>query len=96
MCQMQGITVIPSPNWSTKDSLDWCLDGMPPNSVIMLSAVGSIKNPDIFGNFIHCAKYVEERLNPIHILLRCPEKSQERIKSFITTTCSFVNYTVYC
>lgn len=28
MCQMQGITVIPSPNWSTRNSLNWCLEGM--------------------------------------------------------------------
>lgn len=91
---MQGITVIPSPNWSTRDSLEWCLEGMPTNSVIMLSAVGSIKNPEVFDNFIYCAKYVEERLNPSHILIRCPEKSYEKIKSFVNTTCSFVSYTV--
>ena len=94
MCQMQGITVIPSLNWSTKDSLEWCLDGVPTNSVIMLSAVGSIKNPEVFDNFIYCAKYAEERLTPIHILLRCPEKSYEKIKSFVNTTCSFVHYDV--
>ena len=91
---MQGITVIPSPNWSTRNSLDWCLEGMPKDSVIMLSAVGSIKNPDVFENFIYCAKYAEERLNPSHILIRCPRKSYKRIKSFVNTTCSFVIYTV--
>ena len=94
MRQIQGITVIPSPNWSTRDSLEWCLEGMPTNSVIMLSAVGSIKNPEVFDNFIYCAKYAEERLTPIHILLRCPEKSYEKIKSFVNTTCSFVHYDV--
>lgn len=94
MCQIQGITVIPSLNWSTRDSLEWCLEGMPENSVTMLSAVGSIKNPGVFDNFIYCVEYVEERLKPTHILLRCSEKSYERIKSFITAPCSFVNYTV--
>ena len=91
---MQGITVIPSPNWSTRDSLEWCLEGMPENSVIMLSAVGSIKNPNVFDNFIYCARYMEESLNPSHILIRCPEKSYEKIKSFVNTTCSFVRYIV--
>lgn len=94
MCQMQGITVIPSPNWSTKDSLEWCLDGMPKDSVIMLSAVGSIKNPQVFDNFIYCAKYMEKRLQPSHILLRCPKKSYDKLKSYIDTSCSFVNYNV--
>ena len=67
---------------------------MPKNSIIMISAVGSIKNPEVFDNFIYCARYMEERLQPIHILLRCPEKSYEKIKSFANTTCSFVTYTV--
>ena len=93
MCQIQGITVIPSLNWSTKDSLDWCLEGMPTNSVVMLSAVGSIKNPDVFENFIYCVKYVEKRLNPSYILIRCPEKSYDKINSLISTTCNFINYT---
>ena len=69
-------------------------EGMPENSVIMLSAVGSIKNPDVFDDFIYCARYMEESLNPSHILIRCPEKSYEKIKSFVNTTCSFVIYTV--
>ena len=94
MCQIQGITVIPSPNWSTKDSLEWSLDGMPKDSVIMLSAVGSIKNPQVFDNFIYCAGCMEERLQPYHILLRCPEKSYDKIQSLMNTTCSFVNYNV--
>ena len=47
---------------------------MPKDSVIMLSAVGSIKNPQVFDNFIYCAKSMEERLQPNHILLRCPKK----------------------
>lgn len=94
MCQMQGITVIPSPNWSTGDSLDWCLEGMPKNSIIMLSAVGSIKNPGVFDNFSYCVRYMEERLNPLYILIRCPEKSYKRIQSLINTPCSFVPYVV--
>lgn len=94
MCQLRGITVIPSPNWSTKDSLDWCLEGVPMNSIIMLSAVGSIKNPEVFRNFIYCLNRVEKELIPSNILLRCPEKSYDKIKKFINTSCSFVSYAV--
>lgn len=94
MCQMQGITVIPSPNWSTRYSLDWCLEGMPTNSVIMISAVGSIKNPEVFDTFCYCLQCMEKELSPSHVLCRCPSKSYERIKSFIKSTCSFVEYIV--
>lgn len=33
MCQIQGIQVIPSLNWSTEDSFDWCTDGLPKNDI---------------------------------------------------------------
>ena len=89
-----GITVIPSPNWSTKDSLGWCLEGMPTNSIIMLSAVGSIKNPEVFKNFIYCLQRMEKVLSPSHVLLRCPKKSYERIKQYINASCNFVNYNI--
>ena len=91
---MQGITVIPSPTWSPRTSLDWCLDGMPTDSMLMLPAVRCIKHPDVFDDFIYCVKCVEETLQPSHILLRCPEKSYERIKSFLNSACSFVRYNV--
>ena len=94
ICQIQGITVIPSLNWSTQDSLEWCLEGMPMNSIVMLSSVGCLKNPEVFSNFTDCFRYVEKRLNPSHILIRCPEKSYEKIKSLTDTTCSFIKYTV--
>lgn len=68
MCQMQGITVIPSPNWSTETSLKWCLQGLPKDSIIMISAVGSIKNPEVFDTFCYCLQCIEKELSPSHIL----------------------------
>jgi hypothetical protein len=46
MCQLQGITVIPSLNWSTEYSFDWCIDGLPTNDIYIfchVSALGKIR-----------------------------------------------------
>lgn len=94
MCQIEGITVIPSPNWSTKNSLKWSLHGIPQKSVIMLSCVGSIQNKNVYENFKCCVKIMEEELEPRIILIRSTKKSFEKIKSFINTPCNFIDYIV--
>lgn len=94
MCQIQGITVIPSPNWSTRDSLDWCLEGIPTNSILMISSVGSVKNPEVFKNFINCLHAVEIKLSPKHIFLRGTRGNYKKVEKIISCPCSFVDYVV--
>lgn len=94
MCQIQGITVIPSPNWSTMDSFDWCLEGMPKESILMISSVGSVKNPQVFEEFVKGLQIAQDTLLPTYILVRSTQKSYRDIKSFINTACSFVPYVV--
>lgn len=38
--QMHGITVIPTICWGDENSFEWCLDGVPKNSVISTSSIG--------------------------------------------------------
>lgn len=38
--QMQGIPVIPTACWSTKESYDYCFEGMPKNACIATSSLG--------------------------------------------------------
>ena len=38
--QAQGLAVIPTVNWSTPDSYDWCFDGIEQGSIVALSTVG--------------------------------------------------------
>lgn len=39
--QQYGITVIPTVTWSDKQSFNWCFDGVPHNSTIAVSSVGT-------------------------------------------------------
>lgn len=41
--QQNGIKVIPSIAWSNEDSLDYCLDGEPKESIVAVSSVGTQK-----------------------------------------------------
>lgn len=43
MCQINGITVIPSANWSLDNSFDYCFEGFPTSDIIMVSSVGSMR-----------------------------------------------------
>lgn len=42
--QERGVTVIPTICWSTPDSFEWCLDGVPKHSLISISTVGGFGN----------------------------------------------------
>ena len=95
MCQLQGITVIPSLNWSTEDSLKWCYEGLPQNSIFMLSAIGSIKNTDTFKKFKYCYIQLENKLTPKSILCRCTKNNvRNRIFDFISVPFLFCDYIV--
>ena len=39
--QQNGITVIPTVTWSDEMSFEWCFDGVPHNSMIAVSSVGT-------------------------------------------------------
>ena len=42
--QDHNINVIPVPNWSTRESFEWCFDGDPVGGAVALSAVGTQQN----------------------------------------------------
>ena len=44
--QENGITVIPTIGWSTKDSFAWCFDGEPVGGCVAVSAIGTGSNKD--------------------------------------------------
>lgn len=94
MCQIQGITVIPSPNWSTKRSFDWCFDGLPRESIIMLSTVGSLKNLEAQKYFVSGVERMQEVLKPKEILVRTTRKSWPMVKPLLHGICRFIDYTV--
>lgn len=92
MCQIQGIQVIPSLNWSNEDSFGWCTDGLPDNDVYMLSCVGSWKNPEVRENFLKCIKMSENYLKPNKIIVRSTKKVYNNIKDNFKCDTIFINY----
>lgn len=49
--QSQGLTVIPTVTWSDEASLEYCFDGMPRNSLVVVSSVGCEKSAEARVNF---------------------------------------------
>ena len=42
--QREGISVIPTISWSDEGSLDWCMDGVPKEMPVIVSAIGIGRN----------------------------------------------------
>lgn len=66
--QQHGLTVIPTVNWSTPDSFDWAFDGLPTNSIISLSTLGSLGNKQTAQAFRVGYEEMKKRLQPKEIL----------------------------
>lgn len=81
MCQIDGMQVIPSVNWSDKRSYDFCFEGLPTNSTIMLSTVGSVRRNDARDNFYEGVDKMVYKLNPQKILLRTTENLYKQFKN---------------
>lgn len=42
--QREGVRVIPTIEWSDSASLDWCMDGLPSDSVLAITTQGCFQN----------------------------------------------------
>lgn len=67
--QREGIRVIPAPCWSTKESFEYCFDGMPQHSAIVISSVGCVQNPSTRKLFLAGFEKTCEVLDPAQVLL---------------------------
>ncbi|MDO4570285.1 MAG: DUF4417 domain-containing protein [Planctomycetia bacterium] len=66
--QNQGITVVPTLNWSTEESFQFCFDGMPKNGTIAVSSVGCCKNSSVREKWTRGMNEAVGRLKPKTIL----------------------------
>lgn len=65
MWQDFGLSVIPTISWSTKESFDFCFDGIEYGSVVAVSTLGALTKKDLFlGGYFEMKK----RINPKQIL----------------------------
>lgn len=66
--QHYGITVIPTVSWSTKDSFDFCFDGIPKGAAVMVSTVGIFKNEQTEKLFHQGYEEIKSRLHPSYLI----------------------------
>lgn len=74
--QEKGIKVIPTINWSTQDSYEWCFDGEPCNSIVAVGNVGLVKNKKARELFDRGFEEMKNRLTPSKILFFTYEKEE--------------------
>lgn len=67
--QDYGITVIPTVSWSTKDSFDFCFDGLPKNATLAVSTIGVKQNKEQFQIWVDGMDEMIKRLSPIKIIV---------------------------
>lgn len=66
--QLFRIKVIPTIAWSDRDSFDWCFDGEPENATVVISSVGTQKNPKAKELFLQGYEEMMRRLTPKQII----------------------------
>lgn len=66
--QVNGLTVIPTVQWSTPDSYEWCFDGMPKESIVAVSNIGANQSRVSKEYFQQGYNEMLKRLEPIKIL----------------------------
>lgn len=67
--QDYGITVIPTVSWSTKDSFDFCFDGLPKNATLAISTIGVKQNKEQFQIWVDGMNEMIKRLSPKRIIV---------------------------
>lgn len=78
--QLKGLRVIPAPGWSTPDSYEWCFEGMPVRSMVVISSVGCSKQPEAKRLFELGYREMLRRLEPSQIVWygKVPEWLEEK------------------
>ena len=66
--QEHGIPVIPTVNWPTPDSFDWCFTGIPPGQIVAL-AVPDLRRPTVKAAFTVGFHAMQAALQPTRILV---------------------------
>lgn len=86
--QSKGIRVIPTPNWSTPDSYEWCFEGMPKGSLVCVSSVGCSKNPEAKRLFKMGYEEMLRQLEPSQIIWygKVPDWLEEKPLALVRST----------
>ncbi len=63
-----GLTVLPSVRWGERRTFDFCFDGLPEHSVIAVSTLGAMQDPEIREIWYDGAAEAKARLKPEHVV----------------------------
>ena len=66
--QDNGVYVIPNVRFGTKDTWNWCFDGLPQDSVVAISNVGFMNKPELRKLFMDGYNEMLTRLQPRKII----------------------------
>lgn len=85
--QVNGIQVIPSVLWGDRDSFEYCFDGLPQNSIVSVSSVGTQKSTFSQELFRDGYREMMDRLHPSQILFygKVPDFCEGNIIEMPTT-----------
>lgn len=67
--QNEGIKVVPTVEWSDRNSLEWCLDGLPLHGTIAVQTNGCFTDSKSRMNFIKGMDYICNKLSPSSVLI---------------------------
>lgn len=81
--QLNDVQVIPNAQWSTEESFDFCFEGMPKNSTIMLSLVGSVQDRESRELCLKGIDKMNNVLEPEKVIVRAEPKTYEKYKQYI-------------
>jgi hypothetical protein len=81
----RGVNVIPSVNWSTEKSFEFCFDGIPKNCCVAVSSLGAQKAESAKKLFLNGYNEMLRRLEPTQILIcgKVPPECKGNIKRII-------------
>lgn len=83
--QYYGIVIIPTVSWSDKDSYDWCFDGIPLSSEVIISTVGLGKDREKWRLFHEGFSMMKQKLHPSYVLSYGNVKEGISVNEIIST-----------
>lgn len=86
--QVQGVNIYPNVTWSLPDSYEYCIEGLPQNSIIAINSTGVPKYDFSKALWLKGYNYVVERLKPTLILRYGPiiEGEYKEISQYLTNS----------
>lgn len=81
--QQMGLNVIPSVSWGNADSLEYCFDALPQNSVLAIGGVGCAHRTSMIELWEYGVKQTIERLQPSALIIYgAPKRLDLQVKTY--------------